>query len=109
MNVESESILLRRREFFRQYDIEVQLRKEVSSYFYSLCYSCAHLPGLNELFSVVQSVSLRLCCLSLQALSVNTDAKTVTFDDGSVQSYDQLLIATGSRYGLLELGLFLSI
>ncbi|CAG08839.1 unnamed protein product, partial [Tetraodon nigroviridis] len=59
MNVESESILLRRREFFLQYDIEVWLRKE--------------------------------------ALSVNTDEKTVTFDDGSVQSYDQLLIATGSR------------
>lgn len=30
MNVESESILLRRMEFFLQYDIEVWLRKEVS-------------------------------------------------------------------------------
>uniref|UniRef100_A0A3Q3MUD2 Apoptosis inducing factor mitochondria associated 5 n=1 Tax=Mastacembelus armatus TaxID=205130 RepID=A0A3Q3MUD2_9TELE len=59
MNVESDSILLRRMEFFHQYDIEVWLRKE--------------------------------------ALSVDTDRKMVTFDDGSVQSYDQLLISTGCR------------
>ncbi|KAM9332837.1 apoptosis-inducing factor 3-like [Pholidichthys leucotaenia] len=59
MNVESGSILLRRMEFFHQYDIEVWLRKE--------------------------------------ALSVDTDKKTVSFDDGSVQSYDQLLISTGCR------------
>lgn len=39
--------------------------------------------------------SLAVC---LQALSVDTDKKTVTFDDGSVQSYDQLLISTGCRY-----------
>lgn len=36
--------------------------------------------------------------LYLQAKSVDTDKKTVTFDDGSVQSYDQLLISTGCRY-----------
>uniref|UniRef100_A0A7N6A145 Rieske domain-containing protein n=1 Tax=Anabas testudineus TaxID=64144 RepID=A0A7N6A145_ANATE len=54
-----DSILLRRMEFFHQYDIEVWLRKE--------------------------------------AKSVDTDKKTVTFDDGSVQSYDQLLISTGSK------------
>uniref|UniRef100_A0A668T1I5 Rieske domain-containing protein n=1 Tax=Oreochromis aureus TaxID=47969 RepID=A0A668T1I5_OREAU len=60
MNVESDSILMRRMEFFHQYDIEVWLRKE--------------------------------------ALSVDTDKKTVTFDDGSVQSYDQVLISTGCRY-----------
>ncbi|XP_028277925.1 apoptosis-inducing factor 3 [Parambassis ranga] len=59
MNVESDSILLRRMEFFHKYDIEVWLRKE--------------------------------------ALSVDTDKKTVTFDDGSVQCYDQLLISTGCR------------
>ncbi|KAL3970872.1 calcipression-3 [Sarotherodon galilaeus] len=59
MNVESDSILMRRMEFFHQYDIEVWLRKE--------------------------------------ALSVDTDKKTVTFDDGSVQSYDQVLISTGCR------------
>ncbi|XP_035482701.2 apoptosis-inducing factor 3 isoform X2 [Scophthalmus maximus] len=59
MNVESDSILLRRMEFYHQYDIEVWLRKE--------------------------------------AMSVDTDKKTVTFDDGSVQSYDQLLVATGCR------------
>ncbi|XP_042370460.1 apoptosis-inducing factor 3-like, partial [Plectropomus leopardus] len=59
MNVESDSILLRRMEFFHQHDIEVWLRKE--------------------------------------AVSVDTDKKTVTFDDGSVQSYDQLLISTGCR------------
>lgn len=40
MNVESESILLRRKEFFLQYDIEVWLRKEVSFF---LFYLCAHL------------------------------------------------------------------
>lgn len=44
--------------------------------------------------------------LRLQALSVNTDEKIVTFDDGSVQSYDQLLIATGSRCGLGEFRFF---
>ncbi|TKS82803.1 Apoptosis-inducing factor 3 [Collichthys lucidus] len=59
MNVESDTILLRKREFYHQYDIEVWLRKE--------------------------------------ALSVDTDKKTVTFDDGLVQSYDQLLISTGCR------------
>ncbi|XP_068600231.1 apoptosis-inducing factor 3 [Brachionichthys hirsutus] len=31
------------------------------------------------------------------ALSVDTDKRTVTFDDGSVQTYDQLLISTGCR------------
>lgn len=31
MNVESDSILLRRMEFYHQYDIEVWLRKEVSA------------------------------------------------------------------------------
>ncbi|XP_045896835.1 apoptosis-inducing factor 3 isoform X1 [Micropterus dolomieu] len=65
MNVESESILLRRMEFYHQYDIEVWLRKE--------------------------------------ALSLDTDKKTVTFDDGSVQSYDQLLISTGCRAKGLDL------
>ncbi|XP_033905209.3 apoptosis-inducing factor 3-like isoform X2 [Acipenser ruthenus] len=35
--------------------------------------------------------------LRREAVSVNTDEKTVTFQDGSVQHYDQLLIATGSR------------
>uniref|UniRef100_A0A3B4XQB5 Apoptosis inducing factor mitochondria associated 5 n=1 Tax=Seriola lalandi dorsalis TaxID=1841481 RepID=A0A3B4XQB5_SERLL len=62
MNVESDSIVLRRMEFFHQSDIEVWLRKE--------------------------------------ALSVDTDKKTVTFDDGSIQSYDQLLISTGCAKGL---------
>ncbi|XP_044226593.1 apoptosis-inducing factor 3-like [Thunnus albacares] len=65
MNVESDSILLRRMEFYHQYDIEVWLRKE--------------------------------------ALSVDTDKKTVSFDDGSVQSYDQLLISTGCRAKGLDL------
>ncbi|CAJ1063748.1 apoptosis-inducing factor 3 [Xyrichtys novacula] len=65
MNVESDSILLRRMEFFHKYDIEVWLRKE--------------------------------------ALSVDTDKKTVTFQDGSVQSYDQLLISTGCRAKGLDL------
>ncbi|XP_029375611.1 apoptosis-inducing factor 3-like [Echeneis naucrates] len=59
MNVESDSIILRRMEFFHQFDIEVWLRKE--------------------------------------ALWVDTGRKTVTFDDGSVQSYDQLLVSTGCR------------
>ncbi|XP_037604283.1 apoptosis-inducing factor 3 [Sebastes umbrosus] len=59
MNVESDTILLRRMEFFHEHDIEVWLRKEV--------------------------------------VSVETDKKTVTFDDGSVQSYDHLLISTGCR------------
>ncbi|XP_032388898.1 apoptosis-inducing factor 3 [Etheostoma spectabile] len=59
MNVENDSILLRRMEFFQQYDIEVWLRKE--------------------------------------AVSVDTDKKKVTFDDGLVESYDQLLISTGCR------------
>lgn len=54
---------------------------------------CQH---LNELFNGVKRVSGSVL-LRLQALSVNTDEKIVTFDDGSVQSYDQLLIATGSR------------
>lgn len=36
MNVESESILLRRMEFFLQYDIEVWLRKEVSFFLFYL-------------------------------------------------------------------------
>ncbi|XP_030009369.1 apoptosis-inducing factor 3-like [Sphaeramia orbicularis] len=59
MNVESSSIMLRTKEFYQQYDIEVWLKKE--------------------------------------ALSVDTDMKTVTFDDGLVQKYDQLLISTGCR------------
>lgn len=53
---------------------------------------------VNGVKCVSESVLLRL-----QALSVNTDEKIVTFDDGSVQSYDQLLIATGSRSRLENL------
>ncbi|KAF6715758.1 Apoptosis-inducing factor 3 [Oryzias melastigma] len=64
MNVESDTIVLRRMEFYHQYDIEVWLRKE--------------------------------------ALSVDTEKKTVTFDDGLVQNYDQLLISTGCRAKALD-------
>ncbi|KAK5918155.1 hypothetical protein CgunFtcFv8_002942 [Champsocephalus gunnari] len=64
MNVQSDSILLRRMEFYHQYDIEVWLRKE--------------------------------------AVSLDTDKKTVTFDEGLVQSYDQLLISTGCRAKALD-------
>ncbi|XP_029614443.1 apoptosis-inducing factor 3-like [Salmo trutta] len=64
MNVENDSILLRRMEFFHKYDIEVWLSKE--------------------------------------AMSLDTEKKKVTFDDGSVQSYDQLLISTGCRAKGLE-------
>ncbi|XP_033996244.1 apoptosis-inducing factor 3 [Trematomus bernacchii] len=64
MNVQSDSILLRRMEFYHQYDIELWLRKE--------------------------------------AVSLDTDKKTVTFDDGLVQSYDQLLISTGCRAKALD-------
>ncbi|KAF4098285.1 hypothetical protein G5714_020315 [Onychostoma macrolepis] len=59
MNAESESLLMRRMEFFHKYDIEVWLKKE--------------------------------------ALSIDTNKKTVTFDDGLIQCYDQILIATGCR------------
>ncbi|KTG39718.1 hypothetical protein cypCar_00017960 [Cyprinus carpio] len=31
----------------------------------------------------------------VQALSIDTKKKTVTFDDGLIQCYDQILIATG--------------
>uniref|UniRef100_A0A3Q2E428 Apoptosis inducing factor mitochondria associated 5 n=1 Tax=Cyprinodon variegatus TaxID=28743 RepID=A0A3Q2E428_CYPVA len=61
MNVLSDTIVLRRMEFFHQYGIEVWLRK---------------------------------------AVSVDTEKKTVTFDDGLVQSYDQLLLSTGCAKGL---------
>ncbi|KAM3869167.1 apoptosis-inducing factor 3-like [Diretmus argenteus] len=64
MNVESDTILLRRMDFFHQYDIEVWLKKE--------------------------------------ALSLDTDKKIVKFNDGSVQSYDQLLISTGCRAKSLD-------
>lgn len=53
MNVETESILLRRTEFFLQYDIEVWLKKEVSLGFF-LC------QDLNEAFQWCE-VSLNLC------------------------------------------------
>lgn len=101
MNVESESILLRRMEFFLQYDIEVWLRKEVS---FLLFFFTSVLT--SNVWMSCFSGSVLLCW---QALSVNTDEKTVTFDDGSVQSYDQLFIATGSRYRLLEFRLYFSI
>ena len=35
----------------------------------------------------------------LQVVSVNTEAKTVTFNDGTSQHYDHLLISTGARSG----------
>uniref|UniRef100_A0A671QN19 Apoptosis inducing factor mitochondria associated 5 n=1 Tax=Sinocyclocheilus anshuiensis TaxID=1608454 RepID=A0A671QN19_9TELE len=60
MNAESESLLMRRMEFFHKYDIEVWLKKE--------------------------------------ALSIDTNKKTVTFDDGLIQCYDQILIATGCSH-----------
>lgn len=98
MNVETESILLRRTEFFLQYDIEVWLKKEVSLGFSLLFYLFARIS--MNCFNGVKLL------LRLQALSVNTDEKIVTFDDGSVQSYDQLLIATGSRSRLGEFRFF---
>lgn len=131
MNVESESILLRRMEFYHQYDIEVWLRKEVSSfsiYGYSYLHPCFIIPKLtcdcilHLILSYFELITFSSCpgnwewtdrycfgfegCivklsgvfLLLQALSLDTDKKTVTFDDGSVQSYDQLLISTGCRY-----------
>lgn len=55
--MESESILLRRMEFFLQYDIEVWLRKEVS---FLLFYLCAHLQRLDELF-LWREVFLWIC------------------------------------------------
>ncbi|XP_066501400.1 apoptosis-inducing factor 3 [Hoplias malabaricus] len=64
MNVKSDSILLRRVEFYQKYDIEVWLKKE--------------------------------------ALSINTEKKTVAFNDGTTECYDQLLIATGCRAKELE-------
>lgn len=106
MNVESESILLRRMEFFLQYDIEVWLRKEVSFLLFFTSVLTSNI-WMSCFYGVkCFSGSVLLCW---QALSVNTDQKTVTFDDGSVQSYDQLFIATGSRYRLLEFRLYFSI
>ncbi|TRZ02912.1 hypothetical protein DNTS_033271 [Danionella cerebrum] len=64
MNAESESLLMRRMEFFHKHDIEVWLKKE--------------------------------------ALSIDTMKKTVTFDDGLIQCYDQILIATGCRAKCLD-------
>uniref|UniRef100_A0A672RRR8 Apoptosis-inducing factor 3-like n=1 Tax=Sinocyclocheilus grahami TaxID=75366 RepID=A0A672RRR8_SINGR len=59
MNAESESLLMRRMEFFHKYDIEVWLKKE--------------------------------------ALSIDTNKKTVTFDDGLIQCYDQILVMLEER------------
>ncbi|XP_057216958.1 apoptosis-inducing factor 3 [Triplophysa rosa] len=63
MNAESDSLLMRRMEFFHKYDIEVWLRKE--------------------------------------SMSIDTNKKTVTFDDGLIQNYDQILIATGCSWEML--------
>lgn len=106
MNVETESILLRRMEFFLQYNIEVWLRKEVSLFLLtsSITINCFIWCEVFKLF--LFSGSVFPCS---QALSVNTDEKTVIFDDGSVQSYDQLLIATGCRCRLWGFRLDLSI
>lgn len=57
MNVETESILLRRMEFFLQYDIEVWLRKEVSL-FLLIC-----IITINCLYDV--RFSNRFCFLDL--------------------------------------------
>ncbi|XP_016353548.1 apoptosis-inducing factor 3-like [Sinocyclocheilus anshuiensis] len=40
--------------------------------------------------------------MSLNALSIDTNKKTVTFDDGLIQCYDQILIATGFRAKSLD-------
>ncbi|XP_063058475.1 apoptosis-inducing factor 3 [Engraulis encrasicolus] len=65
MNAESSSIMLRKFEFYHEYDIEMWLKKE--------------------------------------ALSINTEKQTVTFNDGITQCYDQLLIATGCRAKPLDI------
>lgn len=49
-------------------------------------------------FLSVVKVEAKASPPSLQVLSVDTDRKTVAFDDGLVQNYDQLLISTGCRY-----------
>ncbi|KAK7925767.1 hypothetical protein WMY93_008077 [Mugilogobius chulae] len=40
--------------------------------------------------------------LKTEAMSLDTEAKTVTFDNGTVQSYDQVLISTGCRGKVLD-------
>ncbi|XP_072301897.1 apoptosis-inducing factor 3 [Eucyclogobius newberryi] len=40
--------------------------------------------------------------LKIEAKSLDTEAKTVTFDNGTVQSYDQLLVSTGCRAKVLD-------
>uniref|UniRef100_A0AAV2J9I7 Rieske domain-containing protein n=1 Tax=Knipowitschia caucasica TaxID=637954 RepID=A0AAV2J9I7_KNICA len=40
--------------------------------------------------------------LKKEAKCLDTEAKTVTFDDGTVQSYDHLLISTGCRAKVLD-------
>ncbi|XP_051536984.1 apoptosis-inducing factor 3 isoform X1 [Myxocyprinus asiaticus] len=40
--------------------------------------------------------------LKKEALSIDTNKKTVTFDDGLIQCYDQILIATGCRAKSLD-------
>uniref|UniRef100_A0A8C1R1R3 Apoptosis inducing factor mitochondria associated 5 n=1 Tax=Cyprinus carpio TaxID=7962 RepID=A0A8C1R1R3_CYPCA len=70
-----------------KYDIEVWLKKEVRvNLVFSLIYTNIHIHHMtiSELFFV-------------QALSIDTKKKTVTFDDGLIQCYDQILIATGSK------------
>lgn len=106
MNVESDSLLLRRMEFFHQYDIEVWLRKGVSPFSLPLVAHGTSWDFGCLLESTFSSGSTRSAeChfepkgLCLQALHVDTDKKTVTFDDGTVQSYDQLFISTGCRCG----------
>lgn len=96
MNVQSDSLLLRRMEFFHQYDIEVWLRKEVSLSSLS-CVITAIAIKRWSFFHFKVRINLELKGLSFQALSVDTDMRTVTFDDGTVQTYDQLLISTGCR------------
>lgn len=88
MNAESDSLLMRRMEFFHKYDIEVWLKKEVRvnlvfALIYTNIYTRNHMT-ISELFFV-------------QALSIDTNKKTVAFDDGLIQGYDQILIATGCR------------
>lgn len=94
MNIEIEKVLLRQNDFLQEHGIDVWTKKEVSFFYF---------PRIVSGITYIVSHTLTIICSS-KVKSVDAEAKILTFNDGTSQHYDQLLISTGGR---LDHSLFL--
>jgi len=92
MNIEIEKVLLRQSDFLQHHGIEVWTKKEVGFFLFLFIFRSL---SWNHMHCIYLWILTRI--VPQKVKSVDTEAKTLTFKDGTVQHYDQLLISTGGR------------